>query len=65
MRIRPDNGYAMRRNVNGYWTVYDVFTGQRAIVEDVPLDMLEMEEADDMVDLLNREYIERRKGTTH
>jgi hypothetical protein len=35
------------------------------VVNDTPIDMLEMEEADDLVDLLNLEYINRRKGPTH
>ncbi|WP_255877938.1 hypothetical protein [Sinorhizobium fredii] len=60
-----ENRYDMRQDIYGYWTVYDIFTGQPAVVNDVELVMLEMEEADDLVDLLNREYIERRKGPTH
>lgn len=55
----------MRQNANGFWTVYDIFTGEPAVVNYTPMDMLEMEEADDLVDLLNAEYINRRKGSTH
>lgn len=34
-------------------------------VNGVPQDGLDIEQADDLVDLLNAEYIARRKGTTH
>lgn len=59
-----NNRYGMRPNDDGYWTVFDIFTGEPAAVNDTLLTMLEMEEADDLVDLLNRLYIERRGGTT-
>ena len=55
----------MRQNADGFWTVYDIFTGEPALVQGVFLTRCEMEEADDLVDLLNLEYINRRKGTTH
>lgn len=64
MTDKPHNRYSVRRNDNIYWTVFDIFTGQPAIVNDIEMSALEMEEADDLVDLLNAEYIERRKGTT-
>ena len=55
----------MRENADdGFWTVFDVFTGQPALINDTEMNMLEMEEADDLVDLLNRLYIERRGGST-
>ncbi len=60
---QSDDRYGMRRNENGYWTVYDIFTGEPAIVNDIVMSALEMEEADDLVDLLNTLYRERR-GTT-
>ncbi|ASW06269.1 hypothetical protein [Rhizobium sp. 11515TR] len=64
---RPENSYDLRPNSDGsdYWTVYDIFTGQPAIVNGTIMDALEMEEADDLVDLLNAEYISRRSGPTH
>lgn len=45
--------------------VYDIFTGLTAEVNGIPQDGLDIEEADDLVDLLNAEYIARRQGTTH
>jgi hypothetical protein len=60
-----DIRYDMRETGNGYWTVYDIFTGETAVVNDVVMDNLDIEEADDLVDLLNTEYRERRKGPTH
>ena len=62
---RPEIRYGMRENADdGFWTVFDVFTGQPALINDTEMNMLEMEEADDLVDLLNRLYIERRGGST-
>jgi hypothetical protein len=45
--------YDMRREDTG-WVVYDLWTGWPAVVRGVPMVLLEMEEADDLVDLLNR-----------
>lgn len=55
-----------RKNEDGtdYWSVYDLFTGLPAVVNGTTLDALGMEEADDLVDLLNAQYA-RRGGTTH
>ncbi|CDZ64267.1 hypothetical protein [Neorhizobium galegae] len=55
-----------RKNEDGtdYWTVYDVSTGLPAVVNGTTLDALGMEEADDLVDLLNAQYT-RHGGTTH
>lgn len=56
----------MRKNDHDeYWTVFDIFTGLAAEVNGNLMDALEMEEADDLVDLLNAQYVERRGGTTH
>ena len=60
----PAVRYSMRKNADGeYWTVFDIFTGLPARVNDIELTMLEMDEADDLVDLLNRLYVERRGAT--
>lgn len=63
--IRPENRYDMREDGTGMWAVYDIFTGLTAEVNGVPQDGLDIETADDLVDLLNAEYIARRRGTTH
>ena len=57
--------YGLRDDGTGMWAVYDIFTGLTAEVNGIPLDGLQIEEAGDAVDLLNRQYIARRKGTTH
>lgn len=58
--------YDIRKNENDeYWTVFDIFTGLAAEVNGNLMDALEMEEADDLVDLLNAQYVERRGGKTH
>ncbi|NTF54386.1 hypothetical protein G6L12_05690 [Agrobacterium rhizogenes] len=65
MADKIDNRYNMRKNDNdGFWTVYDIFSGLPAEVNGTPLTHCEMEEADDLVDLLNAEYIARRRGAT-
>ena len=62
----PENRYDMRKNEHDeFWTVFDIFTGLPAEVNSNLMDALEMEEADDLVDLLNAQYAERRGGTTH
>jgi len=62
---KPEFRYDMREDGTGMWAVYDIFTGMTAEVNGVPQDGLDIEQADDLVDLLNAEYIARRKGTTH
>ena len=60
------NRYGMRKNEGDeWWTVYDITTGLAAVVNDTTLDSCEIEEADDLVDLLNAQYIARRGGTMH
>lgn len=54
--------YDMRKEKDGTWTVFDIFTGEPAKVNDVPQEGLEMEQADDLVDLLNYLYVKRRSG---
>ncbi|PWK65850.1 hypothetical protein [Aminobacter sp. AP02] len=52
--------YNLRKEANGTWTVYDVFTGLPARVKGVEQVWLEMEQADDLVDLLNLQDARRR-----
>jgi hypothetical protein len=59
------NRYDLRKDADGSWAVYDIFTGQTAEVNGIPQDGLDIQTADDLVDLLNIEYINRRKGSTH
>ncbi|PJO48973.1 hypothetical protein [Brucella pituitosa] len=55
-----ENRYDLRKEDDGSWTVFDIFTGMPAEVNSIPQDGLEMEQADDLVDLLNLQYIRRR-----
>lgn len=58
--------YDMRKNDHDdYWTVFDISTGLPAEVNGNLMDALEMEEADDLVDLLNGLDFEQQQGTTH
>lgn len=66
MTAKPDTRFDMRKNEGDeFWTVYDIFTGAPAEVDGVQLTHCQMEEADDLVDLLNAQYIARRGGNTH
>lgn len=51
--------YDMRQDDEG-WTVYNIQTGEPARVNDVPQTGLDMEVADDLVDLLDA--LERQKA---
>lgn len=47
--------YEMRRtDGTDYWSVYDIFTRKTVVLEGVAMDRLTIEEADDLIDLLNR-----------
>ncbi|MDW9594574.1 hypothetical protein GOA63_20440 [Sinorhizobium meliloti] len=59
-----ENRYNLRQEY-ATWTVFDIFTGLPAEVNDVEQVGLEMEQADDLVDLLNLLYIKRRRGPVH
>ncbi|EYR80209.1 MULTISPECIES: hypothetical protein [unclassified Shinella] len=65
MKRASENRYAIRKDGTGLWAVYDIFTGMTAEVNGEPQDGLGVEQADSLVDLLNAEYIARRKGMTH
>lgn len=54
--------YDMRKEADDTWTVFDVFTGLPAEVNGVPLAMLDIEEADDAIDLLNTLDGQRRNS---
>jgi hypothetical protein len=53
MNSQSNNRYNLRQEPNGLWTVYDIFTGEPAEVNGIPQNGLDMEIADDLVDLLN------------
>ncbi|AMX97127.1 hypothetical protein EOA22_05250 [Mesorhizobium sp. M7A.F.Ca.US.014.04.1.1] len=52
--------YDLKKEPNGTWTVFDVFTGQPAEPDGHPATGLDMEYADDLVDLLNAADLKRR-----
>lgn len=52
--------YDLRKEPDGTWTVFDVFTGQPADDWGAPAVGLDMEYADDLVDLLNIVDLKRR-----
>jgi hypothetical protein len=52
-RFRPMRArYDMRRDEDG-WTVFDIWTGWPALIKDTEQTGLDIEQADDLVDLLN------------
>ncbi|CAN7711955.1 hypothetical protein LJR258_005805 [Rhizobium sp. LjRoot258] len=46
--------YSRRQNLNVHWTVVDEITGQPVVIDGVVMDMLSEEEADELVERLNR-----------
>ncbi|MCS0463273.1 hypothetical protein WGT02_16495 [Rhizobium sp. T1470] len=46
--------YSRRENLNNYWTVVDAVTGQPVVIDGVVMDMLLDEEAEELVERLNR-----------
>jgi hypothetical protein len=65
MKLRPPKRFDLRKNANGSWTVYDVFTGQPAAVNDIVLDRLDAAQAGKWVAQLNLEFDKRAGGTLH
>jgi hypothetical protein len=54
-----------RQDEDQTWTVYDIFTGQAVLLDGKLAMLLEMEEAADLMDLLNKRYIARRGAFPH
>ncbi|MFL5010653.1 MULTISPECIES: hypothetical protein [Rhizobium] len=50
----PAQRYSRCKNLNIYWTVLDKVMGQAVTIDGFVMDMLTAEEADNLVDLLNR-----------
>ncbi|MBB4001581.1 hypothetical protein [Aurantimonas endophytica] len=49
----PDDRYTLRKDPDGTWRVVDIFTDLPAVVHSQVMILMDMEEADDIVDLLN------------
>ncbi|WP_438270181.1 hypothetical protein [Rhizobium mongolense] len=47
--------YRHRKNLNIYWTVVDAVTGQAVVIDGVVMDMLTEEDAEELVERLNRD----------
>ena len=63
MKARSPMGqqrYDLRKEPDGTWTVFDVFTGLPAEPDGWSASGLELEYADDLVDLLNAVDLKRR-----
>ncbi len=54
--------FDIREERDGSWTVIDIFTGQPGELFGEPMVDLTIEEADDIVEILNRADDVRRKG---
>ena len=65
MKPKTTVGYDLRKEADGTWTVYDLVSKLPARVNGVEQVGLDMEVADDLVDLLNTEVLNRLRGTTH
>jgi hypothetical protein len=54
--------YSLRQEKNGTWTVLDVITRLPAASDGKDLTGLEEDDARDIMDVLNRDYLARRKS---
>ncbi|RUX25383.1 hypothetical protein EOA13_27520 [Mesorhizobium sp. M7A.F.Ca.US.011.01.1.1] len=52
--------YDRRKEIDGMWTVFDVFTGLPAEIDGHPYVDLDMEYANEMADVLNTQDVARR-----
>ncbi len=55
--------YDIRKEADETWTVIDVFTGLPVLIDGRSMVKLEMDEADDIVDLLNLADKRRRSAS--
>jgi hypothetical protein len=55
--------YDLRKEIDGTWTVFDIATSVPAEINGVPIMCLDIEEADDAIDLLNTLDIARQRRT--
>ena len=53
--------YELQKTLDGEWEVIDRFTGLPVVEQGVTMTDMPLEEADDLVDLLNYRDITRRK----
>ncbi|MDK1386256.1 hypothetical protein QN224_12640 [Sinorhizobium sp. 8-89] len=60
-----ENRYDRRKETDGAWTIFDIFMGMPARVNDVEQVGLEIEQADVLVDFLNEFYTMRRAASVH
>jgi hypothetical protein len=55
--------YDVRKEDDGKWTVFDVFTGFPATIDDLEVIGFEANQASDLLDMLNAADLERRRET--
>ncbi|WP_426130241.1 hypothetical protein [Pararhizobium sp. PWRC1-1] len=65
MKLRPPKRFDLRKNPSGTWTVFDVFTGKPAAVNDIVLNRLDEAQAGKWVTRLNLEFAKRAGGRIH
>ncbi|QEN85741.1 hypothetical protein FZC33_05775 [Labrys sp. KNU-23] len=53
--------YNLRREDDGKWTVFDIFTGLAAVIDDFEVTGFEVDEAGDLLEKLNTADVERRR----
>ncbi|WP_438751840.1 hypothetical protein [Pararhizobium sp. O133] len=54
--------YGLRQEKNGSWTILDLITRVPAATDGRDLAGLDREDAADIMDVLNKDYLERRKS---
>ncbi|MGJ4860540.1 hypothetical protein AB4037_30450 [Labrys sp. KB_33_2] len=53
--------YNLRKEDDGKWTVFDIFTGLAAVIDDFEVIGFEVDEAGDLLEKLNTADVERRR----
>lgn len=53
--------YNLRKEDDGKWTVFDIFTGLPAVIDDFEVTGFEVDEAGDLLEKLNTADTERRR----
>lgn len=55
--------YDIRKEDDGKWTVFDIFTGFPAVIDGLEAKDFEAEQADDLLEMLNTADIKRRRDS--
>lgn len=57
--MMSSNGYSMRQDSPGKWTVYDTYSGKPVVYNDIVQTNLTEDDANEILELLRQDYIEK------